>query len=47
MMSIYVSNLYKSASFALKHIGNIRQLINLDQLSTEKLIHAFESSRTP
>ena len=37
-----VSNLCKSASFALKRIGDIRQY--LDQPSTEKLIHAFVSS---
>jgi len=42
-MSTHVSNLCKSASFALKRIGNIRQY--LDQLSTEKLVHAFVSSK--
>ncbi|XP_078357267.1 uncharacterized protein LOC144642150 [Oculina patagonica] len=41
-MSTHVSNLCKSASFALKRIGNIRQY--LDQPSTEKLVHAFVSS---
>ena len=34
MMSTYVSNLCKSASFALKNIGIISQYI--DQSSTEK-----------
>ncbi|KAL9951157.1 hypothetical protein ACROYT_G043774 [Oculina patagonica] len=42
-MSTHVSNLCKSASFALKRIGNIRQY--LDQPSTEKLVHAFVSSK--
>ena len=42
-MSTLVSNLCKSASFALNRIGNIRQ--NLDQPCTEKLIHAFVSSK--
>ena len=36
-MSTHVSNVWKSVSYAL--IGNIRQY--LDQLGTEKLIHAF------
>ena len=42
-MSTHVSNLCKSASFALKRIGNIRQY--LDQPSTEKLVHTFVSSK--
>ena len=42
-MSTLVSNLCKSASFALNRIGNIRQY--LDQPSTEKLIHPFVSSK--
>ncbi|KAL9987663.1 hypothetical protein ACROYT_G002007 [Oculina patagonica] len=42
-MSTHVSNLCKSASFALKRIGNIRQY--LDQPSTEKLVHAFVPSK--
>ena len=42
-MSTHVSNLCKSASFALKRIGNIRQY--LDQPSTEKLVQAFVSSK--
>ena len=42
-MSTHVSNLCKSASFALKRIGNIRQY--LDQPSTETLVHAFVSSK--
>ena len=42
-MSTHVSNLCKSASFALKRIGNISQY--LDQPSTEKFVHAFVSSK--
>ena len=42
-MSTHVSNLCKSASFALKRIGNIRHY--LDQPSTEKLVHAFVASK--
>ena len=42
MMSTHVSNLCKSASFALKRIEN-RQY--LDQPSTGKLIHSFVSSK--
>jgi len=42
-MSTHVSSLCKSASFVLKRIGNIRQY--LDQPSTEKLVHAFMSSK--
>ena len=42
-VSAHVSNLCKSASFALKHIRNIRQYI--DQPTVGKLIHAFESSK--
>ena len=42
-MSTHVSNLSKSASFALKRIGNIRQY--LDQPRTEKLVHAFVASK--
>ena len=42
-MSAHVSNVCKSASHALWKIGKIRNL--LDQRSTEKLIHAFITSR--
>ena len=41
--SAHVSNLCKSASFALKHIGNIRQY--LDRPAVGKLIQAFVSSK--
>ena len=44
-MSTDVSNLCKSASFALKRIGNIRQYLDKPTSSTEKLIHAFVSSK--
>ena len=42
-MSAHVSNLCRAASFALWKINKIRNL--LDQSSTEKLIHAFITSR--
>ena len=42
-MSAHVRSLCKSASFALWRIGKIRNL--LDQSSTEKLVHAFITSR--
>ena len=42
-MKPHISSLCKSASFALWRIGKIRHL--LDQDSTEKLVHAFVTSR--
>ena len=42
-MSDYVAKVCKSASFSLWKIGRIRNL--LDQSTTEKLIHAFITSR--
>ena len=42
-MSAHVSNLCRSASFALYKIGKIRNI--LDQSTTEKLVHAFVTSR--
>ncbi|XP_077980250.1 uncharacterized protein LOC144435535 [Glandiceps talaboti] len=42
-MSAHVANLCRSASYALWKIGKIRNF--LDQNSTEKLIHAFVTSR--
>ena len=42
-MSPHVNSICKSASFALWKIGKIRKL--LDSHSTEKLVHAFITSR--
>jgi len=42
-MSSHVNNICKSASFALRKIGQVRKY--LDQASAEKLVHAFVSSR--
>ena len=42
-MSVNINQICKSAYFALHRIGKIRGL--LDQSSTEKLVHAFVSSR--
>jgi hypothetical protein len=42
-MSQHVSNTCRSASFALHRIGKIRNI--LDSTSTERLIHAFVTSR--
>ncbi|XP_072017823.1 uncharacterized protein [Amphiura filiformis] len=42
-MSKHVSSVCKSASFALYKIGRLRSF--LDQPSTEKLVHAFITSR--
>lgn len=42
-MSEHVSNLCRSASFAMWKIGKLRDL--LDQGTTEKFIHAFVTSR--
>ena len=42
-MSQHVSNICRNASFALYNIGKLRAY--LDQPSTEKLVHAFVSSR--
>ena len=39
----HVSNICKSASFALYNIGKLRKY--LDQASTEKLVHSFVTSR--
>ena len=42
-MTAHVNNLCKSASFALRSIGQIRKY--LDRATTEKLVHAFVTSR--
>ena len=42
-MTSHIASICKSASFALWKIGKIRNL--LDQQSTEKLVHAFVTSR--
>ena len=42
-MSQHVSNICRNASFDLHNIGKLRAY--LDQSSTEKLVHAFVSSR--
>lgn len=43
IMSQHVSNICKIASYALYKIGRLRRY--LDQASTEKLVHAFVTSR--
>ena len=42
-MEHHVTSLCKSASFALWKIGKVRKI--LDESSTEKLVHAFVTSR--
>ena len=42
-MSGHINSVFRSASFAIRKIGKIRRY--LDQASTEKLVHAFISSR--
>jgi hypothetical protein len=42
-MSSHVSNICKSASYSLRRIGQIRRYLN--PASTEKLVHAFISSK--
>ena len=39
----HISSICSSASFALRNIGKIRK--HLDRASTERLVHAFVSSR--
>ena len=42
-MSSHINSIYRSASLALRNIGRVRKY--LDQANTERLVHAFLTSR--